>query len=279
MIGVVAVVIGAELVAPVGIAFVLTHLPRGSVSPTDLGAAYEEVTFPTRDGLTLSGWYVPSRNGAAVIVFPGRSGPRDHARMLVRHGYGVLMLDRRGTGKSEGDGIVPGWNGEEDIMAALTFLGTRPDVLEGKIGGLGLSVGGELLLQTAAHTDALRAVVSEGAGARSIREQVKEPEATTWLLLPQFAVNTVAMAVFGNTMPPPDLSDLIGQIAPRPVLLIYATHGQGGEDLTPAYFAAAGDPKQIWAIPDAGHTDGLSAHPEEYERRVIDFLDRALLNA
>ena len=31
------------------------------------------------------------KNGAAVIAFPGRKGPQAHTRMLVRHGYGVLL--------------------------------------------------------------------------------------------------------------------------------------------------------------------------------------------
>ena len=60
------------------------------------------------------GWYVPSRNGAAVISFPGRSGTRLQARMLARHGYGVLLFDRRGEGESEGDWNVFGWQGERD---------------------------------------------------------------------------------------------------------------------------------------------------------------------
>lgn len=57
------------------------------------------VSLTTSDGLRLAGSYVPSCNGAAVIAFPGREGPLRHARMLVRHGYGVLLLDRRGEGE------------------------------------------------------------------------------------------------------------------------------------------------------------------------------------
>jgi dienelactone hydrolase len=120
----------------------------------------------TSDGLRLRAWYVPSRNGGAVIAFPGRSQPVPHARMLIRHGYGVLLMDRRGEGASEGDYNAFGWAGEPDLRAAIAFLQRQPDVVPGRIGGLGLSVGGELLLQTAAHTRALRAVVSEGAGQR-----------------------------------------------------------------------------------------------------------------
>ena len=143
----------------------------------NLGAGYEQVSLTTSDGLELAGWYVPSRNGAAVIAFPGRNGPQAHTRMLARHGYGVLLFDRRGQGESEGDPHGFGWEGEKDIKAAIEFLQRRPDVDPERIGGLGLSVGGELMLQAAAETDALKAVVSEGAGSRSVGEFREMPGA------------------------------------------------------------------------------------------------------
>ena len=112
------------------------------------------------DGVRLEGWYIPSKNGAAVIAFPCRSGPQKLARMLARHGYGVLLFDRRGEGAGEGDPNAFGWRGERDVKAAIEFLRRRPDVDPERIGGLGLSVGGELMLQTAAETSALAAVVT-----------------------------------------------------------------------------------------------------------------------
>src|SRR5207342_2587655 len=136
----------------------------------ELGPTVEQATLQTSDGLTLRGSYVPSRNGAAVIVSPGYSSTPEHARMLIRHGYGVLLFDQRGEGRSDGDPNALGWSAEKDLDAAIAFLAARPDVQAGRIGGLGLSVGGEALLQTAAHNSSLRAVVSEGAGSRSIRE-------------------------------------------------------------------------------------------------------------
>ena len=82
------------------------------------------MSFTTRDGLALEGWYIPSRNGAAVISFPGRKGPQRQARMLARHGYGVLLFDRRGEGRSEGEPNGLGWGGDEDIKAAIAYLQT-----------------------------------------------------------------------------------------------------------------------------------------------------------
>jgi hypothetical protein len=140
----VACVVGAFLVLfPVAFAIVATHRARTPVVAADLGRPYQDVTLTTSDGLRLAGWYVPSRNRAVVIVSPGRTGPVPHARLLARRGFGVLLFDRRGEGRSEGDFNAFGWGGDSDIKAALDFLARRRDVDPERIGGLGLSVGGE----------------------------------------------------------------------------------------------------------------------------------------
>jgi hypothetical protein len=277
LVGVAAAVVFFEIAFPILFAYVYTHAGRSFTPQAHLGVSYEDVTFETTDGLKLAGWYVPSKNRAAVIVLPagGRSGPQGHARMLVRHGYGVLMFDPRGTGESEGDPYR--WGGERDVKAALAHLQRRPDVDPERIGGLGLSLGGELMLQTAGETDALKAVVSEGAGIRSIREQNLKPGARKWLSAPFWATSTTAIAVFSNHAAPPNLKDLVARISPRPLFLIYSGHPLGGEELNANFYAAAGQPKTLWKIADAGHTDGLAAHPRDYEGRVIAFFDHALL--
>jgi hypothetical protein len=48
----------------------------------------------------------------------------------------------------------------------------------------------------------------------------------------------------------------------RPVFLIYAGHGAGGEEFNPDYYRAARSPKQLWKIPEAGHTGGYTARPQ-----------------
>jgi uncharacterized protein len=225
--------------------------------------------------------YVPSRNGAAVIAFPGRNGPVRHARMLARHGYGVLLLDRRGEGQSEGDFNARGWGGEPDLRAAVAYVRDRPDVDGGRVGGIGLSVGGELLLQTAAREPGLRAVVSEGAGLRSAAEQKHmpgtPPEPIRWIA--PITMETAAGMVLSDHLPPTDLADLLPRIAPRPVLLIRGMEGNGDEALNRVYREAGGPTATLWEIQRAGHTGGISAAPAEYERRVIGFFDRALLSS
>lgn len=200
--------------------------------------------------------------------------------MLVRHGYGVLLLDRRGEGESEGDYNARGWGGEPDVRAAIAYLRTRPDVHGLRAGGLGLSVGGELLLQTAARDAGLRAVVSEGAGLRSAAEQKHmpgtPPEPIRWIA--PITMETAAGVVLSDHVPPTDLADLMARIAPRPVLLIEGMQGNPDEALNRVHCDAAGPTATLWQIPGAGHTTGLSAAPAEYERRVVGFLDRALLD-
>ena len=157
---------------PVAIAYVGSHAARSEVPPAQLGTAYEDVTLETSDGLELEGWYVPSRNGAAVIVFPGRSGTRKQARMLARNGYGVLLYDRRGEGASEGDPNGWGWDFDKDIRAGIDFLKQRNDVDRGRIDDLGSFSIEEQCSPTTAQPANLAAVVSEGAGARTAAEEV-----------------------------------------------------------------------------------------------------------
>jgi alpha/beta superfamily hydrolase len=261
---------------PFAESYVLTHAARAYVPTPQLGATFEEVSFTTSDGLQLQGWYVPSKNGAAVISFPGRKGPQKPARLLARHGYGVLLFDRRGEGESEGDPNTLGWVGNRDVKAAIAFLQARPDVDGDRIGALGLSVGGEVLLQTAAETDELKAVVSEGAGMRSVREAVHLSGTDKIVATPVFAIVTAGTAVFASDLPPRGLTDLSAEIT-QPVLFIHATPGQGGETLTEKYYDAAKGPKEYWAAP-GGHTGAIDAAPEEYERRVVGFFDRTLLD-
>jgi fermentation-respiration switch protein FrsA (DUF1100 family) len=261
---------------------VVSHTARAVVPENKLGAAYENVSFETSDGLTLKGWNVPSKNGAAVISFPGRKGPQRPARMLARHGYGVLVFDRRGEGTSEGEPNGFGWDGDEDVKAAVRYLQQRPDVHGGRIGGIGLSVGGEMMLEAAAEDNGLRAVVSEGAGARAYSDEIDEMEierigGTEKLLnAAGIAMRNGALAVFTNETPPANLGDLVARIAPRPVMLIAAPNSKNGEKLNRRYYAAAHEPKTLLEIPESKHTGGVDARPREYERRVVGFFDDAL---
>ncbi len=272
-----AALLVAIVLFPSALAYVVTHTARAGVPAPNLGAKPENISFATSDGLRLEGWFVPSRNGATVIVFPGRSGPQKHARMLIRHGYGVLLFDRRGEGASEGEPNAFGWVGDRDLHAAAAYLRSRPDVDPERIGGIGLSVGGEMLIHAAAHSDAFKAIVSEGASGQSMRDGLANGDTLDSFL--GGGVNTLAIAAFTNTLPPPSLKSEIPKIAPNAVFLVYGEEGQGGSETKPnkLFYAAAREPKQIWEVPNGQHTAGITTEPAEYERRVVGFFDRTLL--
>jgi dienelactone hydrolase len=196
--------------------------------------------------------------------------------MLARRGFGVLALDMRGYEGSEGSPNAFGWGATKDIDAAVAWLERRSDVKPGRIGGIGYSVGGEQMIEAAAENPGLAAVVSEGAGVRSIKEHLLRGPAG-WFSLPLVAVQTASTMILSDTLPPPSLEDVIPKISPRAVFLIYAGHGGGGEELQTQFFDAARQPKELWRAPRGGHTGGYPGQPAEYERRVIAFFDQFLL--
>ncbi len=185
----------------------------------------------------------------------------------------MLLFDRRGEGESDGDPNSYGWDGDRDVKAAIGYLQSRSDVEPDRIGAIGLSVGGEMVLETAADTRALRAVVSEGAGSRSYREVRDIAGAQSISYLPM----ALAVTVFSGHTPPPALGDLVAKIR-QPTLLIHGRHSQKGtERKHNVHYDEVGGPNvKRWEIPNSGHTGGLEAAPEEYERRVVRFFDAAL---
>ena len=142
------------MLGPIAMGVGATHKWREPVGAPP-SAAYEDVTFRASDGLELAGWYHPSRNGAAVLVVHGGSSDRKgsvaHAKLLARHGYGVLLYDARGRGESEGSENNYGWDWSKDIAGALDFLERRDDVEPGRIGAVGLSTGADALIDVAAE--------------------------------------------------------------------------------------------------------------------------------
>ena len=133
-----------------GQAVAASYAPRpelGGRTPADLELAYRDVTFPSSDGVDLAGWYVPTRNGAAVALLHGAGSTRSdvlgQAAVLARHGYGVLLFDARGHGESAGRGMDFGWYGTADVSGAVDFLTRQPDVSPDRVGLVGLSMGGE----------------------------------------------------------------------------------------------------------------------------------------
>jgi pimeloyl-ACP methyl ester carboxylesterase len=281
-----AVVIVVLALLTLGQALVATNVPAtevGSRSPADRGLDYEEVEARTADGVTLAAWYVPSTNGAAVVLRHGAGSTRadtlDQAEVLAAHGYGVLLMDARGHGDSGGRAMDFGWYGDLDIGAGVDLLAARPDVEDGRIAVVGLSMGGEEAVGAAAADPRIRAVVAEGVGQRVAADKA-------WLS-EEYGVRgavqeQIERATFGLTDlltdadPPVPLREAVAAASPRPVLLVAA--GDVPEEAGAARHIHGGAPDsvEVWVVPGAAHTGGLDTQPGEWEERVTAFLAAAL---
>ena len=261
-------------VVPMGIALTETHKFRESIGAPP-SEDYREVAFEAGDGVDLSGWYRPTQNGATILLVHGGGGDRTgavaHAKLLVRHGYGVLLYDARGRGKSEGTQNAWGWGWAEDVAGALTFLKARDEVDPERIGALGLSTGADVLVQVAGQRTDLKAVVADGTAAGSFEDTLRVKGITA--VTPFMFAELATVRVTSGSKPGPTLEDMMKRIS-SPLLLVSA----GDEyDYGVAYDRAAGDrPVEHWHLPDATHTGAIRQAAPEYEQRVARFFDQTL---
>jgi hypothetical protein len=262
-------------IVPMSIALTETHKYREPIgSPPS--ADYREVGFEATDGVDISAWYRPTQNGATIIVVHGGGGDRTgavaHAKLLVRHGYGVLLHDARGRGKSEGVQNAYGWGWPKDIAGAISFLKTRDEVDSERIGALGLSTGADILIQVAGQGTELKAVVADGTFSGSFEDgqRIMGFGAIT----PFMALDFATVGVTSGTTPGPAIEDMMKTIS-SPLLLVAA--GPPEKDAGELYNRAAGDrPVDVWYLPDVGHTAAIREVAPEYEERVTAFFDAAL---
>jgi hypothetical protein len=263
------------VIGPMAMGVGATHKWREPVGEPP-SAAYQDVTFEASDGLELAGWYRPSQNGAAVVVVHGgssdRKGSRNHASMLARHGYGVLLYDARGRGESEGSENNYGGGWGQDIAGALDFLKMRDDVDPGRIGAVGLSTGADALIDVVPERPDVAALVADGAAAGSF-EDWHRLRGNDLGVAPGWMMFTTIRVLSGDP-PTRPLEDQVRKIE-SPTLLISA--GTDVErDFNVLYDKAGNGQVEHWNLPDADHTRAIRQHPDEYEQRVVSFLDAAL---
>jgi fermentation-respiration switch protein FrsA (DUF1100 family) len=265
------------VVTPIGAALWATHKFRTPIG--SFAIPHQDVSFGTSDGPTLSGWYVPSHNGAAIVIVHGGGGDRDgartHAAMLARAGYGVLLYDARGRGQSQGAPDAYGWTWGRDVDAAITWLGHRPDVKDGRIGALGLSTGADVLIETAARRHDLRAVVDDGATTRSLPDTEKIIRGSDLLTIPFWWTQYTAAETFENASLGPPLATLASHLHTR--ILFIASNWSVERTASKIYARAANQPGDLWEV-DSGHTQGLHEHPQQYAEHVLGFFGAALLH-
>jgi len=255
--------------------------PVCCITPADLGFDYEDVALDAADGVTLFGWYIPSHNGAAVILLHGYGANRvemaRRAAVLARHGYGVLLYDQRASGESEGELRSFGWADVDDVPAALEFLDGRDDVDPERVGILGFSQGGQIALRAAARSDRIRAVVAEEPGFSTLQDLPRLTGLAERGIAFTYRLGFIGLEWYTGVRDPSGVVEGLASIAPRPVLLIATgPNEEPGYWLARHFYDRAGEPKEWWHVPEASHGRVPEVRGAEYEDRIVGFFDAAL---
>jgi uncharacterized protein len=212
-------------------------------------------------------------------------------KVLTELGYVTLRFSMRGCGDSEGEfGRVICLEQVEDTRNALTFLASHAAVDPKRIAVVGSSFGGAVAVYTGGVDERVAAVISNGGwgdGERKFRGQHKSPE--EWarftrmleegrahraktgksLMVPRYEIvpipphlrnnlakNSIEMfpAETAQSMFDFRADDVVGKIAPRPLLLIHAAN----DSVTPteqsvALFKHANQPAELHLFSEVDH--------------------------
>jgi fermentation-respiration switch protein FrsA (DUF1100 family) len=254
---------------------------RSAPDATAAGLPVRDVRFTASDGARLAGWLaVRAPDAPTIILVHGFKASRVNmlpwARYLYAAGYNVLLYDSRGCGQSDGWKIGLGATETDDLIGAARYLDGLSELKAKRFGALGVSLGAGTVLLAAAREPSLLAVVADSAWADE-RPQFDRmgsipigPLAVPVLPYGPALVNALIGADLGATRP----LAVVGSITPRAVLFIHSA--DDANTTTPlsgerALYAAAGSPKSEWIAPSGGHAGALNAHPDEYQRRTLDF--------
>ncbi|MGD8623618.1 MAG: alpha/beta fold hydrolase [Anaerolineae bacterium] len=257
--------------------------PREPINPqTEWNLPYQDVAFPTSDGLTLRGWFIPAgqTDAPAVLYAPATGHDQRSGLSLVpafhAAGYHVLLFSYRGHALSDGPswGFTYGDAESEDLDAAVRFLRDTKGV--GRIGAVGYSAGAVSTILSAARNPRIEAVVAV-APFNCVAEAWHTSRPA---LMPAFVLDwmlrlTETRKGFSREEVCP--VEVIDHIAPRPLLVIHGTDDRRiTEKQVRRLFGAAGEPKTLWLVEGATHSGIRSPVLDQLAPNLIAFLDGAL---
>ena len=235
---------------------------------------YQSVDLLTEDGIPLSGWYTPSRNGALILLAHsyGDHRPEWVYQMLVRKGYGVLAWDARAHGKSGGEITTIGYSEVLDVKAALQYALAQPGVEH--VGGWGGSMGGATMIRATVQFPQIEALFVDSSFA-SLNDEFD-------FLIPYPMINPVAKLLMeletGMNINAVDPMEDIAKISPRPVFIAQGSADDAAPpDSAEELFDAAGKPRYLWTEAGIPHLGLYFNNPRRYQRRLVDFFDQWLL--
>jgi alpha-beta hydrolase superfamily lysophospholipase len=257
----------------------------GEPEPVDTEAArrvvpaIEAVAWRGPAGM-VRGWFVPGRERAAVVLAHGMPGTRatllDEVRILSQRGFSVLAFDWPGHGESEG---CSQWGAVEQgtLGSALDWLAARPETRGAPVGAFGFSAGGYPVVQRATRDPRLHAVALAAPVTDAVALARWEYRARSLGVLAHWP----ALAAFRlRGMQPRERvpAEIVGEIGPRPVLVIYGADDRIiPESMPTTLYRRASAPKELLRVPGAGHGGYAQAAPQLYAERLTTFFARALL--
>jgi fermentation-respiration switch protein FrsA (DUF1100 family) len=251
--------------------------PQLIYDPARFGVKPDEVTFHSRNGAELSGWYFHNRlrkkPEATIVFFHGNaeniSSHYLNLLWLLDYPFDFFIFDYQGYGSSEGDPSPE--KTVQDGMAALEWAHAQAP--ERPLVVLGQSLGGAIGLRAAfEEKDKLPiqfiAVDSTFASYRSVARSVMSNHWITW------PFQWIGWLVMSDKWAP---TGYIEKLSPIPLLQI---HGKKDPvvsfELGEALFAEAKEPKEFWAIENGHHTDIFNAQNSEYKQRFLRRMREAL---
>lgn len=235
---------------------------------------YQAVNLYTDDGIRLSAWYTPPKNGAVILLAHGYGDNRPEwvYEMLAKKDYGVLAWDARAHGESDGQISTIGYLEVLDVKAALDFAMAQPSVTH--IGAWGGSMGGATLIRATAQFPQIEALFVDSS-FDSLDDEFN-------FLVPYPIINPLAKLI-ARTETGIDLNQVdpladIGRISPRPVYIVHSMADivappDAGEKL----FDAAKEPRFLWIDKTSPHLAIYLENPRRYQRRLVDFFNQWLL--
>lgn len=259
------------------------HYEQSLASFPDLHA--EPLSFHSSTGINLVGRWFRGTNRSTIVLANGYGDTQDQmlsiADFLHRAGFNVLTYNMRSRAGSGGEYVTLGVYEQKDLISALDYLCTRSDVDPQRIGALGVSMGGAVVILAAARDKRIKAVVDDCGFSDA--PSVIAASFEHFIHLPSFPFAPVTIWIAderaGIDVDSVRPMDVIARISPRPVFIIH-----GLDDFTVPVenskqnFAHAREPKQLWLVPGAKHGKAHSVAKAEYERRVTAFFDKALKN-
>jgi fermentation-respiration switch protein FrsA (DUF1100 family) len=274
------------LVVPLFFSYIITHAGSrpsdraitASAVPADL--PFQEVAFKSRDGVPLSGWYLPRENAAAAIVychglFRSRLEMLDRADSLWQHGYAGLLFDFRRHGKSGGELTSLGYLERLDVIAAVHYLVDSLQFHQPII-AYGVSMGAAAALLAAEDEPAIDGLIVDSSFLSF--DHTITHHAKLYFNLPEFPIVDEIMLFTkwraGFRSEDFDLRRAVQKIGDRPILFI-----AGGADtrmppeiVKTLYEASPSTHKNFVTVPNATHGAAFRIDPENYIKDALDFL-------